>query len=120
MNEVIEVLKAVSDPTRLRILILLCNGELCVCRITALLSLAPSTISKHMSILKHANLVNSRKDGKWIFYKLDHRNHFEMNSKLLNLVKSSLEKDDLIKSDAIRLEKITKMTHAELCNCKVL
>ncbi|MEI6056644.1 MAG: metalloregulator ArsR/SmtB family transcription factor, partial [Lentisphaerota bacterium] len=115
MNEFVEVLKAVSDPTRLRIMMSLCNGELCVCRITALLNLAPSTISKHMSILKHAGLLKSRKDGKWIFYKLNLSDNTGLGLKILSLLKSSLQNDDLIKSDAVRLEEIISMTHEELC-----
>lgn len=115
MNVFVEVLKAASDPTRMRILMSLSSGELCVCRITALLNLAPSTISKHMSILKHARLVNSRKDGKWIFYKLNLSDNTGQGLKILSLLKSSLLNDDLIKSDAVRLQKIINLTHQELC-----
>lgn len=115
MNEFVEVLKAVSDPTRLRILMSLIDGEMCVCRITALLELAPSTISKHMSILKHARLVDSRKDGKWIFYKLNLTDNTGFGLRILSLLKSSLQNDDLIKSDAVRLQAIISMTHKELC-----
>ena len=119
MNEIVEILKAVSDPTRVRILMSLCNGELCVCRITALLKLATSTISKHMSILKHAGLVDSRKDGKWMFYKLNLSGNTGLGLKILSLLKSSLINDDLITSDAARLEEVIKMTHEELCNNKL-
>ena len=45
-------------------------GELCVCQIVELLGLAPSTVSKHMAILKQARLVDSRKEGRWMFYRL--------------------------------------------------
>lgn len=117
MNELIKILKAVSDPTRLRILMSLVNGELCVCRITALLKLAPSTISKHMSILKNAGLVESRKEGKWVFYKLNYK--VKMNSNILQIIQESLEEDELIKADAQRLDGIINLTHEELCSNKL-
>lgn len=69
MQEAISVLKALADENRLRALLALQQRELCVCQITALLELAPSTVSEHMSILKQAGLVTSRKDGRWIYYR---------------------------------------------------
>ena len=62
--------KALSDIQRLRILMMLRPGELCVCQIIAVLGLAPSTVSKHLSILANARLVDSRKDGRWAYYRL--------------------------------------------------
>jgi DNA-binding transcriptional ArsR family regulator len=65
------VMKAVADPTRVRILKMLEGGELCVCQIIAVLALSPSTISKHLFLLKSAGLVNDRKEKKWVHYSLD-------------------------------------------------
>ena len=59
LREVLEIHKAISDSNRLRALIALNGKELCVCQITELLQLAPSTVSKHLSILKQARLVES-------------------------------------------------------------
>jgi DNA-binding transcriptional ArsR family regulator len=70
MKEIIAIAKALSDPNRLKALMLLCNGEFCVCQIVDFLKLAPSTVSKHMSILKTAGIVDSRKDEKWMYYRL--------------------------------------------------
>ncbi len=64
-------MKAVADPTRVRILKMLEGGELCVCQIIAVLALSPSTISKHLFLLKSAGLVNDRKEKKWVHYSLD-------------------------------------------------
>ncbi len=61
---------ALSDPTRLRVLYALRGGELCVCQITEFAGLAPSTVSRHMSVLQRAGLVESRKDGRWVYYRL--------------------------------------------------
>ena len=67
------VAKAVADPSRVRILKLLESGELCVCQITAVLDLAPATVSKHLSALKTAGLLQQRRDGKWVYYRLAER-----------------------------------------------
>jgi ArsR family transcriptional regulator len=63
-------LKALADPTRLRIAVLLSTGELCVCDLTEVLKLPQPTISRHMAKLKSAGIVVDRRAGKWIHYKL--------------------------------------------------
>ncbi|MGZ7043058.1 MAG: ArsR/SmtB family transcription factor [Methanobacterium sp.] len=65
-----ERFKAISDPTRLKILYLLQDGELCVCEIIAALEKPQSTISHHLSVLKNAKFIEGRKEGIWIHYKL--------------------------------------------------
>ncbi len=69
-QEVAEISRALADLTRLRVLHALGKGELCVCQITELAGLAPSTVSRHMSVLQGAGLVESRKDGRWVYYRL--------------------------------------------------
>ena len=68
MREFMAITKALADENRVRVLLALQGGELCVCQITELFGLAASTISKHLSILYQAGLVDSRKDGRWIYY----------------------------------------------------
>ncbi len=70
MSEPIDVLKALSDFGRLRILKMLEIKSLCVCEITELLGLATSTVSSHLNVLKNADLIQDEKEGKWINYKL--------------------------------------------------
>lgn len=62
--------KALSDETRLRLLALLAEGELCVCELTAVLALPQSTISRHLAYLRHAGLVEDRRQGVWMYYRL--------------------------------------------------
>ena len=64
------ITKALSDENRVRILMALRTHSFCVCEITAFLDLSPSTTSKHLSILKQARLIEGRKDGKWVYYRL--------------------------------------------------
>ena len=66
----VDVFKAVADPSRLRILKLLKEGELCVCEIMTALKKPQSSTSHHLSILKEAGLVKERRDGKWSYYRL--------------------------------------------------
>ncbi len=70
MKPFIRVMKALSDPNRVRILKLLGKKELCVCELQDLVGLAQSTVSKHMKLLEEAGLVDFRKDGSWIIYRL--------------------------------------------------
>ena len=66
----VDLLKTLAHPVRLRILALLREGELCVCQVTEILGFAPSTISEHLSLLRRAGLVEERKEAKWVFYTL--------------------------------------------------
>ena len=68
MREIMTIVKALADENRVRALMALRAGELCVCQIIELLQLAPSTVSKHMTVLKQARLVESRKQGRWTYY----------------------------------------------------
>lgn len=61
---------ALSDPTRLRFLHALAGGELCACQLVELARLAPSTVSRHLALLEQAGLATSRKDGRWVYYRL--------------------------------------------------
>jgi ArsR family transcriptional regulator, arsenate/arsenite/antimonite-responsive transcriptional repressor len=70
LREFMTVVKALGDENRVRALLALRGTELCLCQLVLLLGLAPSTVSKHMSILKHARLVDSHKSGRWVYYHL--------------------------------------------------
>ena len=70
LRTTVDRIKALGHPARLRILALLRGGDLCVCQVTAILGLAPSTCSEHLSLLRRAGLVEERKKAKWVFYRL--------------------------------------------------
>ncbi len=106
MEKVILIAKALSDSNRLRALMVLRNVELCVCQLIELLSLAPSTVSKHMSVLKQAGLIKSRKDSRWVYYSLVDDKIAPVTKDALNLVVSNLNKDPIVLSDAKRIKKI--------------
>ena len=70
LASIVRIGLALSDSTRVRLLHALRGGELCVCQLIELVGLSPSTVSKHLSILRDAGLVDSRKDGRWVHYRL--------------------------------------------------
>lgn len=116
MFEILNITKALSDENRVRALMMLTGGELCVCQIIEMLGLAPSTVSKHMSILKQAGLVETRKEGRWIYYRLaDPKKSaaFEINQWL----DKHLRKDSTIIEDKKRLKKIKKMNTDRISQC---
>ena len=116
MKEFIIIAKALSDTNRVRTLFALRKGELCVCRIIELLGLAPSTVSKHMSVLKHAGLVDSRKEERWMYYRLpDPGAGSEHTRHALDWVFAALSKDDKIVDDCKRLLKIMRQSPEILC-----
>jgi len=94
------VMKAASDPTRVRILKILESGEICVCQIIAVIQLSQPTISNHLSLLKSAGLITDRKDKKWVFYSLDGQDGYA-GSVLRNLL-GWLNDDPLIERDRER------------------
>lgn len=65
-----ELLKVFADSTRIRIIFVLTQSEMCVCDIAKLLNMTQSAISHQLRVLKQARLVSSRRDGKTIFYSL--------------------------------------------------
>ena len=70
MRNATTIYKALSDANRLRILMMLKEKSLCVCEMVDILGLANSTVSKHLSILRNADLIMDEKDGRWVNYRL--------------------------------------------------
>jgi len=71
MKELSVIFKALADETRLRVLKLLSDGELCVCEIAAALELEQPRLSFHLSVLKKAGFIVNRRQQRWILYRLN-------------------------------------------------
>jgi ArsR family transcriptional regulator len=69
MEETTKILRALADPTRLRIMLLLLEQELCVCELESVLSMEQSRISHALRTLRYAELIDERREGRWVFYK---------------------------------------------------
>lgn len=116
MRHLLSITKALADPSRLRILWALRDGELCVCQIMELLALAPSTVSRHLSVLATGGLVESRKEGRWAYYRLPGRSASSEVRGALRWVESVREQEPAAQEDAARLEEILKLSPEELCD----
>ena len=114
-QQVARLFSALSDPTRLRLLLALRDGELCACQLIGLVELAPSTVSKHMSLLRAAGLVAARKDGRWVHYRLEKRPGFPIVGSRAPAVFQSLEKSPERRADARRLRELRKANLDQLC-----
>lgn len=109
------VLKAAADPSRARILKMLENRELCVCQMVAVLGLSQSTVSKHLSLLRAAGLVDERKNGRWVYFRLGDSAVNPYAQNMLALLHGWLKKDALIREDAEKLARIRKVPVDQLC-----
>ncbi|MGO8677348.1 MAG: ArsR/SmtB family transcription factor [Limisphaerales bacterium] len=115
MRDFVNITKALADSTRIRVLLALRPGELCACQITELFGLAPSTMSKHLYLLRQAGLVESRKEGRWIYYKLPGKEAHSAVREALRWVCNSLSEDPRVQEDARTLKAILKLDPAEIC-----
>src|SRR5512144_2636959 len=101
MEELVSIFKALSDETRLRVIKLLEEGELCVCDITAALDMSQPKVSFHLSTLKDAGLIKDRKQGKWIHYSLNEKDLFR---RMVILSACERMQDSTMEGDRRRLE----------------
>lgn len=90
--------------------------ELCACQIIELLGLAPSTVSRHMALLRQARLVKTRKKGRWMYYRLADESAPAEVASALAWVRSSLRQDERIRADAKRLKSIRAVDRDVLCS----
>jgi len=115
VREFIRITKALADPNRVRVLLALRRKELCVCQIVELLQLAPSTISRHLSILNHAGLIIPRKTERWVYYRLPDKKAPVVVREAIDWIHKSLAKSPEAASDAKGLKKILNLNPSALC-----
>jgi len=115
MNETLGMAKALADSNRMRVLaVLMAHEELCVCQITALLELATATVSRHMSILHGAHLVQSRKKGRWVYYRLSDAFPPLLRQWLEDSLRGSVQVD----ADRAAVVQVLACDPNELCRCQ--
>ncbi|HEX5044898.1 MAG TPA: metalloregulator ArsR/SmtB family transcription factor [Candidatus Polarisedimenticolaceae bacterium] len=117
MREILAVTKALSDENRLRALLAVKEGELCLCQIIQVLGLAPATVSKHMDTLERAGLVTRRREGKWRFYRLAATGGNPTAMRALAWVLEALRKDPTIAADARQIKDVRRRDLEELSAC---
>lgn len=104
MDDIIKMLKALSDETRLRMIMLIEQQELCVCEIVYILKMKQSRVSRHLNILSDAGLVRSRRQGTWMFYSPAIYNT-KYHSHILEALKGWMENKEMVKRDLVNLAK---------------
>ncbi len=109
MRQHLKIFKALGDRSRLRIIKMLEVKAMCVCEITDVLNLAPSTVSKHLSLLHEADLIEDRKEGKWVNYSLPGKSRVPLISEILKLIRISLEDDSQIRADRRKAKKANRI-----------
>ena len=112
MRNFIKVMKAVSDPNRVKIVKMLQQGELCVCEIKEALRVSQPAVSKHLKILQEAGFLNSRKDRLWVHYRLNDGSSSPYVATILGNLKHWLEETPEINEITKRLPDIRR---ANLC-----
>lgn len=105
MKEELNLFKALSDETRLRIMVLLIERELCVCQLEWALGLTQAKVSRHLNVLRNVGLVKDRREGLWIFYSLTKPKN-ELEKAVHKYLKGYfLKKHDLFKKDLANMKK---------------
>lgn len=112
LGELVSAAKGLAHPVRLRLLDMLASGELCVCQMIAVVGLAPSTVSQHLSVLAHGGLVAERKQGRLVFYRL--RTDGPAGSLLPPLL-GLLAGDPTARADREVVARLRRVPVAELC-----
>ena len=115
MKNTAQVFKALSDETRLRIMGLLIAGEeLCVCDIIAALDLPQSTVSRHLAYLRNSGLLEDRRQGVWMYYRIsqDNKNFIPY---LLNILSVLFNDLDQTAHDRRSLNDFLKVKKEEMC-----
>jgi DNA-binding transcriptional ArsR family regulator len=114
LSEILALTGALADENRVRIVAACRKGELCVCQVTELLRLAPSTVSKHLSILKNSGLLESRKQGRWIYYRVPPSTRPLVRA-MLECVFAHLSAESRLSDDSRALKAILKADPEQLC-----
>jgi len=113
MKTFVKVMKALSDPNRVKILKLLQKRDLCVCELQAAIGLAQPTVSKHLKILEDAGLVTYKKDGLWVNYRIADGSSSPYASALLGNLRHWLDSDPEIEK---LLQKLPEIDREKICS----
>lgn len=114
MNDLVLLAKAFADPTRVRIVAALRQGELCVCELSDALEITQSTLSMQLQMVRQAGLVSTRRNGKWIYYSID-----PTQAKIVDALfahhRDALKVDGRLKRDEERIQKRLKLREKGCC-----
>ncbi len=112
-DPIIRVFAALADTSRVQLLAACFDGERCVCQLVELLGRSNATVSKHLAILREAGLLDSRKQGRWVYYRLPDEPSPEA-ADAIGLVRRHAD-TDMIARDHRRMEQILAVEPTVLC-----
>jgi ArsR family transcriptional regulator len=104
MRDVIKIFKTLSDPTRLRIILLLLRKDLCVCELMFVLRQEQSRVSHQLRILRDAGLVEDARDGRWINYRIPGEVRLSLEPLFKDFLGEKMKISKAVAQDAARLE----------------
>ena len=113
IEPLVDLLKTLGHPARLRILALLRGGEMCVCQINSVIGLAASTVSEHLTELRRAGLLAERKDGRWVYYELKPKAGLQ---DLVEVLWPHLDEVQQVKADYTEACLVRKAPLSAICN----
>ena len=112
LEAAVAVARALGHPGRLRMVAMLQTGELCVCQLTEVLGLAPSTVSLHLKELKRSELITERKDGRWVFLALSEDPEARP---WIETALAALAADPQLEADEETVEELRRLPVEDLC-----
>ena len=110
MRDLVKVFKALSDETRIRLLKLLQQRELCVCELMQALNMTQSRVSRNLGILKDAGLVKDRRDGLWVHYSLNDNSFNKHAGPILELLRDWVNDEGVVLRDLEGLSKAVRLS----------
>ncbi|HEU0032142.1 MAG TPA: metalloregulator ArsR/SmtB family transcription factor [Kofleriaceae bacterium] len=96
--------RALGDETRVRIVALLAHGELCVCHLESALGISQPNCSRQLGILKAAGIVDSRRDGTWVYYRISDQQHDSVKA-VLDVLVETFGAARALRADHARLQR---------------
>ncbi len=104
MKDIVNIFKALADPTRLRIVLLLRRRELCVCELMAVLGMEQSRVSRHMRVLREAGIAEDVREGRWIIYRVPEEAKALLEGVLTGTLRDRIERSSEAAADIRKLE----------------
>ncbi|MGE4319308.1 MAG: ArsR/SmtB family transcription factor [Deferribacterales bacterium] len=105
IDNTVEMIKAIADKNRLRIMLMLSERPLCVCEIDSVLGIALSTISSHLKQMRSAGVIESEKEGRWVVY---HPTADPLVRSIISDIKKQLSDDAEVKSDMAKIKTLCR------------
>jgi ArsR family transcriptional regulator len=109
MQDLVNVMKALSDETRLRIMNILLERDCCVCEVMQALDISQTRASRNLGILDDAGFLKAERDGVWVQYSLDRETATRSSTRLVKLLEELLPDDGVLAADRERLKQAVKI-----------